>query len=117
MTLEVQNATVTKEVKVAMISLCVAVIALQIADGLSTYLAIATGKASEQNSMLVQISSFTSWSIMWVVFLAKLSVAGIFGVAMVTTKPTWSAVLAVGVVAAFYTVVVAGNMHWVRVFG
>jgi len=98
-----------------MIWLCVAVIVLQGADAISTYLALATGKASEQNGLLLVLSDALGWPIMRIVLAAKMAVASVFGVALLKTKPTWRVVLVLVAVAAYYATIVAANFHWAKV--
>jgi len=102
-------------VRTAMIGLCVAVIVLQGADAISTYLALATGKASEQNGLLVVLSDALGWPIMRIVLVAKITVACVFSVAILKTKPTWRVVWVLVAVAAYYTAIVAANFHWAKV--
>ena len=99
----------------AMLVLCILLIALQFGDGLSTHLAISTGRAEEQNGLLLSISQFLSWSIIETVFAAKILTGSIFGVAMLRTKPTPLLILILTVLTVYVGRIVATNFYlaWV----
>lgn len=93
-----------------LVCLCLAVIALQAADGLSTYHALATGQAQENNAILVGLANATGAEIIWVVLAAKIFVAGLMFIAMRRTKVSIPVIVALVFTILFYGVVVAGNV-------
>jgi Mg/Co/Ni transporter MgtE len=87
-----------------------AAILLQAADAVSTYLALATGKAQENNFLLVGLAETSGATINSVVLISKIVLACLFFVAMRKTKPTRPVLAALIGVAAFYLLIVAQNI-------
>ena len=95
-----------------MLGLCLLLIVLQAADGLSTHLAIATGKAEEQNELLLALAHMLGWSVIDTVFAAKIVTSAIFGVAMLKTKATPMLVVILALLAVYVGYIVAMNFYW-----
>lgn len=95
-----------------MLGLCVLLIALQAADGLSTHLALATGKAEEQNELLLSLARVLGWPVMNVVFAAKVVTSLIFGLAMLRTKATPLMVVTLALLTAYVGHIVVMNFYW-----
>jgi hypothetical protein len=87
-------------------------IALQAADALSTHLALATGKAQENNHLLLLISDAIFWPVIETVFVAKILSSGIFGVAILKTKASWPAAIVLALLAVYFLYVVGLNFFW-----
>jgi len=87
-----------------------AVIALQAADAVSTYLALATGIATENNFLLVGLAKTSGATINSAVLVSKIVVSCLFFIAMRKTKPTRLALAALAGVVVFYLVIVAQNI-------
>lgn len=87
-----------------------AVIALQAADAVSTYLALATGKAQENNFLLVGLAKTSGTTINSAVLVSKIVVSCLFFIAMRKTKPTRPVLAALIGVVVFYSVVVSQNI-------
>ena len=95
-----------------MLGLCLLLIALQAADGLSTHLAIATGKAEEQNELLLALAHMLGWSVIDTVFVSFIVTSAIFGVAMLKTKATPMLVVILALLAVYVGYIVAMNFYW-----
>lgn len=96
--------------KNALDGLGLAVIALQAVDAASTYLALATGKAQENNFLLVSLAENSGTTINCVVLFSKIIVAGLFFAAIRKTKPTLAALASLFFVVIFYSAIVAQNI-------
>ena len=86
------------------------IIVLQVVDAISTFYALQTGHAQEQNQLLNAVSHYGQLHIMWVVVAAKCLVAGLFVLAMRRSKPSWTNLFVLFGVAAFYLNVVSNNI-------
>ena len=86
------------------------IVVLQVLDALSTFFALETGFAQEQNQLLNAVAHFSQLHIMWVVVAAKCLVATLFLMAMKRTKPSWGNLFVLFGVAAFYMNVVSNNI-------
>ena len=95
-----------------MLGLCLLLIALQAADGLSTHLAIATGKAEEQNELLLALAHMLGWSVIDTVFAAKIVTSVIFGIAMLKTRATPTLIAILALLTIYVGYVVAMNFYW-----
>lgn len=95
------------------------VIVLQFADAISTYWALDTGQAQENNLLLVAIARYTQLDVMVVVVAAKLIVAVVFFLAMKKSKPTWGSLFVMFGMAAFYLEIVSSNilLTWLIIEG
>lgn len=99
-----------------MVALCLVIIGLQFADAISTYMAMATGKTQEKNELLLNLASTTTLSIAWVVALAKMLVAALFGVSIYFTEATYAVVTVLFGVSIYYAIIVAQNFHLAWLF-
>lgn len=98
-----------------MLGLCLLLIALQVADAVSTYLALGTGQAEEKNQLLVSVAATFDLPIMQVIVAAKLVVAAFFAMAITRTRPT-PVILGILTALVFYcSYVVAMNFYWFRI--
>lgn len=116
-TLTQHDATASPFVRKAMICLCLGLIGLQAADGVSTQLALSTGHAEEQNEVLLMLAAWLGWPVIETVFAAKIVTAGLFGWAMIRTKPS---PLLVGVLMAltlYLGAIVGMNFYWAWTLG
>lgn len=104
-----------KILKVAVTSLCVLIIILQVLDAISTFMGINTGHLVEHNVLLNTTAKLLNVSIQLVVLGAKMLVASLFAWLMIRTKPSVNAVASLFFVAAFYTAVVHRNFYWLSV--
>ena len=86
------------------------IIVLQVVDAVSTHYALVTGVLYEQNQLLNVVAHFSQLHIMQVVVVAKMLVAGMFFLAMLRAKPSWTNLFLLFAVAAFYIDVVVNNM-------
>lgn len=100
-----------------MVWLCIAVIFLQGADAISTFIALNTGLLKEHNELLNRINHWLNWPIHWTVLMAKVAVATIFAGAMIKTKATKMNVIALILLVAFYIHVVIDNFYWISIVG
>lgn len=96
----------------AMFGLCLALIALQAADGFSTHSALATGLAEEKNELLLTMARTLGWPVIETVFAAKILTGGFFGVAVLKTKATLPVVVALALLTAYMLRIVAMNFYW-----
>lgn len=96
--------------------LCLLLVALQVADAGSTYLALRTGLARETNELLVSMAAALGWPVMQMIFAAKALVAACFAAAMFRTKPTTVAFVLLTGVALYFAYIVAKNLYWAWVF-
>ena len=95
-----------------MMGLCLALIVLQAADGYSTHLALATGRATEQNDLIVSLAHLFHLPVIEMVFVAKFVTCGIFGATMVQGKATPMGVIALLLLAAYLGQIVVTNFYW-----
>jgi hypothetical protein len=100
-----------------MVGLCVVLIALQAADGLSTHLALSTGHAEEQNELLLAIARFLGWRVIDTVFAAKILTGGVFGIAMLKTKASLTIVVILSILTTYVGWIVALNFYWAWTLG
>ena len=84
----------------------------QAADGLSTYLALSTGRAREQNELLLTISQALDWSVISTVLAAKALTAWLFWLTIRNRKATLAGVCAMAGLAAYISHIVAMNFYW-----
>lgn len=98
-----------------MVGLCLALIVLQAADGLSTHLALSTGLAQENNELLIALSKALGWPIMQTVMAAKILVGGFFGISIIKTSATPFGVGILAVLAVYFGYIVGMNFYlaWV----
>lgn len=92
-------------------------IALQVADGISTHLALRTGLAEEKNQLLLSISQLLDVPVIGVVAAAKVVCAAFFAAAVSRTQPTATNVAILGGLAIYVTHVVAMNFYWAHILG
>jgi len=91
-------------------SLYLLVIVLQFLDALSTYWALSTGQAHEQNHLLVALAHIGQVDVMWIVVAAKFVVAAVFILAMQKNKATWTNLFVMFGMTAFYLHIVSDNI-------
>ncbi|WP_139313496.1 DUF5658 family protein [Rhodoferax antarcticus] len=101
--------------KMAVTSLCVLIIILQVLDAISTFMGINTGHLVERNVLLNKAAHVFNVPIQIVVLAAKMLVASMFAWLMIKTKPSMNAVASLFFVAAFYIAVVHRNFYWLSV--
>lgn len=94
------------------VALAFYLIAMQAADGLSTYLALSTGRAREQNELLLTISQALDWSVISTVLAAKALTAWLFWLTIRNRKATLAGVCAMAGLAAYVSHIVAMNFYW-----
>jgi hypothetical protein len=104
-------------VRKSMMWLCLVLIALQAADGISTQLALSTGQAEEQNEFLLMISNWLGWPVIETVFAAKIVTAGVFGWAMLKTEPSPMIVGILTTLTLYVGSIVAMNFYWAWTLG
>lgn len=96
----------------SMVILCLAMIALQAGDAISTHVALATGLAEEKNQLLLAITHALAWPIMQTVFVAKILTAALFALAIIKAKPSLGSLLSLGGIVMYFVYIVSTNFHW-----